>query len=179
LSLLTRALHNLSSGLIVLFGGAAWFGIRQLHRSHFDLTSSMFLGRQFRRIIDAESRTADLEASLTKAISMEDCWAQICKVSQDFGFHEVRMSLCGRRFEAACSGPAKPRWQLRIPLPDSQWVSFYRDFDSNVNPLLLNAFVEAVQRGLEARIRSPVGRTTRVPALDPCVTVSQFLSPTK
>jgi hypothetical protein len=167
LSLLTRELRYLFSPLIVRFGGAAWFGVRQLHRSQFELTSSMFLGRQFRRIIDAESRTADLEASLTKAISMEDCWAQICKVSQEFGFHEVRMSLCGQQFEAACSGPAKPRWQLRIPLPDSQWVNFYRDFDSNVNPLLLNAFVEAVQRGLEARSGAQSAELTRVPALDP------------
>ena len=47
--------------------------------------------------------------------------------------------------------PAKPRWQLRIPLSDSQYVNFYRDFDSDMNPLVLSAFVEAVQRGLEAR----------------------------
>ena len=71
--------------------------------------------------------------------------------SQIFGFHEVRMSLCGCLFEDACSGPAKPRWQLRIPLPDSQWVNFYRDFDSQMNPLVLSAFVGAVQRGLEPR----------------------------
>lgn len=152
LSLLARVLHNVSSALIlILFGGAAWIGFRQLHRTQFASASSMFLGRKFRRIIDAETRTVDLEASLTEAISIEDCWAHLCKVSSDFGFHEVRMSLGGRQFEAASSGPVKPRWQLRIPLPDSQWVNFYRDSDSNVNPLVLNAFVEAVERGLEAR----------------------------
>jgi hypothetical protein len=151
-SLLGSALHNQFSGLIViLFGGAVWIGIGQLGYTEFASASRMFLGGKFRRIIDVETRMADFEASLTKATSMEECWAEIQAGSHSFGFHEVRMSLCGHLFEATCLGPAKPRWQLRIPLPDSQYVNFYRDFHSDMNPLLLSAFVEAVQRGLEAR----------------------------
>ena len=61
------------------------------------------------------------------------------------------MSLAGRVFEESSPGPAKARWQLRIPLPNSQYVNFSRDFDSDMNPLVLSAFVAAVQRGLEAR----------------------------
>ncbi len=152
LLLLASALHRKLSGLIViLFAGATWIGIRQLDFGEFASASRMFLGGKFRRIIDIETRTADFESSLTKATSMDDCWARIRAGSQSFGFHGVRMSLCGRLFEDACSGPAKLRWQLRIPLPDSQWVNFYRDFDSQMNPLVLSAFVGAVQRGLEAR----------------------------
>ena len=152
LLLLRSALHSKLSGLIViLFAGAAWIGISQLDVGEFAAASRMFLDGKFRRIIDIETQTAHFEASLTKATNMEDCWAAIRAGSQIFGFHEVRMSLCGRLFEDACSGPAKPRWQLRIPLPDSQWVNFYRDFDSQMNPLVLSAFVGAVQRGLEAR----------------------------
>jgi len=152
LLLLASALHRKLSGLtVILFAGATWIGIRQLDFDEFASASRMFLGGKFRRIIDIETRTADFEASLTKATNMEDCWAAIRAGRQSFGFHEVRMSLCGRLFEDACSGPAKPRWQLRIPLPDSQWVNFYRDFDSQMNPLVLSAFVGAVQRGLEAR----------------------------
>jgi len=72
----------------------------------------MFLGGKFRRIINIETRTAVFDASLTKPINLEDCWAAIRAGSQSFGFHEVRMSLCGRLFEDACSGPAKPRWPV-------------------------------------------------------------------
>ena len=61
------------------------------------------------------------------------------------------MSLNGRVFEETCVGPSKPRWQLRMPLSNAQYVNFSRDFDSDMNPLVLSAFVEAVQRGLEAR----------------------------
>jgi UDP-GlcNAc:undecaprenyl-phosphate GlcNAc-1-phosphate transferase len=164
LSLVASALHNQFSGLIVIiFGGAVWVGIRQLDYAEFASASRMFLGGKFRRIIDVETRLGDFEASLTKADSLEECWAQITKGSQDFGFHEVRMSLSGRIFEDACAGPAKPRWQLRIPLPNSQYVNFYRDFDSDMNPLVLSAFVEAVQRGLESRSTILTTEVIRMP----------------
>jgi hypothetical protein len=74
------------------------------------------------------------------------------------------MSLGGQVFEKVCSGPAKPRWQLRIPLSNAQYVNFGRDFDSDMNPLVLSAFVEAVQRGLEARGRVSQAEVIQMPA---------------
>jgi hypothetical protein len=97
---------------------------------------------------------------------VEDCWDHIRSGSQSFGFHEVRMSLSGRVFEETSLDSAKPRWQLRIPLPNSQYVNFSRDFDSDLNPLVLSAFVEAVQRGLEARSLASATEVIRMPALN-------------
>jgi UDP-GlcNAc:undecaprenyl-phosphate/decaprenyl-phosphate GlcNAc-1-phosphate transferase len=167
LSLLASALHNQFSGLIVIvFGGAVWIGIRQLDYAEFASASRMFLGGKFRRIIDVETRMADFESSLSKATSLDECWHHIRTGSQGFGFHEVRMSLGGRVFEEASSGSAKPRWQLRIPLSDSQYVNFSRDFDSDMNPLVLSAFVEAVQRGLEKKkTAAPAAEVIRMPAV--------------
>jgi UDP-GlcNAc:undecaprenyl-phosphate GlcNAc-1-phosphate transferase len=167
LSLLVSALHNHNqvSGLIViLFGGAAWIGIRQLDYAEFASASRMLFGGKFRRIIDVEARLKDFEATLAKADSVEDCWGHIRAGSRDFGFHEVRMSLSGKLFEDVHSDATKPRWQLRIPLPDSQYVNFYRGFDSEMNPLVISAFVEAVQRGLEARTATPAVEELRMPA---------------
>jgi UDP-GlcNAc:undecaprenyl-phosphate GlcNAc-1-phosphate transferase len=166
LSLLVSALHNYNqvSGLIViLFGGAAWIGIRQLDYAEFASASRMLFGGKFRRIIDVEARLKDFEATLAKADSVEDCWGHIRAGSRDFGFHEVRMSLSGKLFEDVHSDATKPRWQLRIPLPDSQYVNFYRGFDSEMNPLVISAFVEAVQRGLEARTATPAVEVIRMP----------------
>lgn len=155
LSLLVSALHNQFSGLIViLFGGAVWIGIRQLDYTEFASASRMLFGGRFRRIIDVETRLKDFEVKLAKAESVEECWAHVRTGSRDFGFHEVRMSLSGTLFEdfhCDAATVSSPRWQLRIPLPDSQYVNFYRGFDSEMNPLVISAFVEAVQRGLEAR----------------------------
>jgi UDP-GlcNAc:undecaprenyl-phosphate GlcNAc-1-phosphate transferase len=166
LSLLVSALHNQFSGLIViLFCGAAWIGIRQLDYAEFASASRMLFGGKFRRIIDVETRLKDFEAILAKAESVEECWGHIRTGSRDFGFHEVRMSLNGKLFEDLHSDAGKPRWQLRIPLPDSQYVNFYRGFDSDMNPLLISAFVEAVQRGLEARNTAPPVEVIRMPGL--------------
>jgi UDP-GlcNAc:undecaprenyl-phosphate GlcNAc-1-phosphate transferase len=167
LSLLVSALHNQFSGLVVvLFGGAVWIGIRQLDYHEFASASRMLFGGRFRRIIDVEARLKDFEATLAKAESVEECWNHVRSGSRDFGFHEVRMSLSGRLFEDLHSetSAAKPRWQLRIPLPDSQYVNFYRGFDSEMNPLVISAFVEAVQRGLEARTAASEVEVIRMPA---------------
>jgi UDP-GlcNAc:undecaprenyl-phosphate/decaprenyl-phosphate GlcNAc-1-phosphate transferase len=168
LSLLASALHNQFSGLIViLFGGAVWVGIRQLDYAEFASASRMLFGGKFRRIIDVEARLKDFEATLAKADSVEECWGHIRAGSHDFGFHEVRMSLSGKLFEDLHSDANKPRWQLRIPLPGSQYVNFYRGFDSEMNPLVISAFVEAVQRGLEARTTTPTAEVIRMPAGSP------------
>ncbi len=54
---------------------------------------------------------------------------------------------------------------MRIPLSDSQYVNFSRDFDSDMNPMVLSAFVEAVQRGLESRSTVAAGaEVIRMPA---------------
>src|SRR5579871_5461948 len=138
LSLIASALHNQFSGLIVIvFGGAVWIGIRQLDYTEFASAGRMFLGGKFRQIIDVETRVADFQSALSKAATVEECWGLIRAGGQGFGFHEVRMCLSGQVFEEVPGGPSKPRWQLRIPLPDSQYVNFGRDFDSSMNPMVL------------------------------------------
>lgn len=164
-SVLVSAVHYQLSGLIViLFGGAAWLLISQLDYSEFASASRMFFGGTIRRMIDIEARLKDFEANLAKAANVEDCWEHIRAGSRDFGFHDVRMSFSGRVFEEyhADATAAKPRWQLRIPLSNSQYVNFYRGFDSDMDPLVISAFVEAVQRGLQARAIVPAVEVIRM-----------------
>ncbi|HTR37668.1 MAG TPA: MraY family glycosyltransferase [Bryobacteraceae bacterium] len=169
LSLLVSALHDQFSGLIViLFCGVAWIGIRKLEYAEFASAGRMFLGGKFRRIIDIETRLSDFQSSLSKADDVHDCWAKIRTGGREFGFQEVRMCMDGRVFEDLPVAPAsrtKPRWQLRIPLPDSQYVNFSRDFDSEMNSMVLSGFVQAVQHGLEARVSARAAmEVLRMPA---------------
>ena len=166
LSLLVSALHNQFAGLIViLFCGAAWIGIRQLEYTEFVSAGRMFLGGKFRRIIDIETRLNDFQSALTQASDVHDCWTKIRAGGREFGFQEIRMSMDGRVFEdLASTSSNKPRWQLRIPLPASQYVNFSRDFDSEMNPMVLSAFVSAVQRGIEGRVAARAAEVIRMPA---------------
>lgn len=165
LSLLVSAVHNRYSVLIVIaFLAAAWFGIRHLEYAEFAMAGKMFLGGKFRRIIDAETRLIDFENHLAKAVDLETCWSHICTGSRQFGFQGVRMSVNGKVFEDQKEGGNGRIWQLRIPLPRGEYVNFFRDFKSEMDPLILSAFVTAVERGLTAWLAAPRIEIVRMPA---------------
>ncbi len=149
LSLLASALHNQFSGLIVLaFCGAACVGVRHLEYAEFVTAGRMFLRGRFRLIIDAETRLMDFEKALARANDVQECWSKILAGSREFKFQGVRLNLDGQTFENFGSYDAGRLWELRIPLPDSQSVGFFRDFHSESSPLVLNAFVSTVERGI-------------------------------
>lgn len=165
LSLLVSALHNSFSGLIViLFCGAAWVGIRRLEYAEFAMAGKMFLGGRFRRIIDAEARLKDFETALEKASGIGECWSRICVSSADFGFRGVRMSIHGRVFEDFPARANGRMWQIRIPLAGAHYINFFRDFDAEMNPVILSAFVSSVERILQARIAEHEQEVLRMPA---------------
>jgi UDP-GlcNAc:undecaprenyl-phosphate GlcNAc-1-phosphate transferase len=151
LSLIVSALHNRVAGLIVIvFCAAAWIGIRHLEYAEFAMAGKMFLGGKFRRIIDAETRLIDFENSLATAHDLDECWKCIRAGSSQFGFQGVRMSVDNAVFEELASHGLNRIWQLRIPLPSGDYINFFRDFSSEMNPLILSAFVTAVERGFAA-----------------------------
>ena len=153
LSLVASALHNQFSGLIVLVVcGAAWVGIRQLDYAEFAMASRMFLGGKFRRIIDVEARLVDFESALTSVVNLDECWTKIVAGMHEFGFQGVRMSVNGVTFEDFTTRSSGVTWQLRIPLPEGQYVNFVRDLNSELSPLILSAFVGSVERGLRGSI---------------------------
>ena len=165
LSLLVSAIHNRFSGLIVIaFLAAAWFGIRHLEYTEFAMAGKMFIGGKFRRIIDAETRLIDFENNLAKASDVDTCWSLICAGSRQFGFQGVRMHVNGKVFEEQSSVANGRIWQVRIPLPRSEYVNFFRDFTAEMDPLILSAFVTAVERGLTAWLSAPKVEVVRMPA---------------
>jgi UDP-GlcNAc:undecaprenyl-phosphate GlcNAc-1-phosphate transferase len=165
LALLANALHNEFSGLIVIaFCAAAWVGINHLGYAEFSKAGEMFLGGKFRRIIDAETRLLDFETALAEAPDVLACWSKILEGSREFGFQGVRMNMDGALYEDFGSKAHRPVWQLRIPLAGTQYINFFRDFDSDVNLLILNAFASSVERGLKAWAAHREAVVTRMPA---------------
>jgi hypothetical protein len=106
------------------------------------------LGRNFRRIIDAEVRLNDLERALAKATELTERWKIICASSREFGFFGVRMSVNGIALDDFPVQAPGPCWQLRIALADSNYINFFRSCDEEMNSVILGAFVSAVERGL-------------------------------
>jgi UDP-GlcNAc:undecaprenyl-phosphate GlcNAc-1-phosphate transferase len=168
LSLLMSSLHSQFSGLIVIaFCAMAWFGIRHLEYGEFAMAGRMFLQGRFRRIIDSETKLLDFEKALGQTANMEECWREMVAWSREFGFQGIQMSVNGTILEDFGTHDAKGVWELRIPLPDAQYVTFFRSLDSESSPLILSALVSSVQRGLQSSLDkggAPEPEVVRIPA---------------
>jgi hypothetical protein len=127
-------------------------GIQYLGYTEFANAGRILFKGEFRRIIDAETRLNHFEMALTNADNLNDCWTRILEGSRDFGFRGVRMSVGGMVFEESNGWSTRPLWQLRIPLAEAQYINFVRDFDSQLDPLILSGFVNCVQRGLKKSV---------------------------
>lgn len=150
LSLLMSAMHSRFSGLIVIaFCATAWFGIRHLEYGEFATAGRLFLQGRFRKIIDSETRLLDFEKALGQATSVEDCWKELVHWSREFGFVGVQMTTRNAVLEDFGAHDGKGVWELRIALANSQYVTFFRDMDSEAGSLVLSELVGSVQRGLE------------------------------
>ena len=158
-SLLQDLAHHRFGGLIIiLFCAAAWIGVQHLGYAEFGIAGRLVFRGALRRIIDVQVRLQQFERTLGAAHSIDDKWRVILEGCREFGFRGARMKIGGRIYEEISPAPSGDSavWQLRIPLPDSQYVNFYRDLKTEMHPIALNGFAEIVQKGLLATAAPPV-----------------------
>jgi UDP-GlcNAc:undecaprenyl-phosphate/decaprenyl-phosphate GlcNAc-1-phosphate transferase len=165
---LLMTLHTRFSGLVVIaFCAVAWFGIRHLEYAEFATAGRMFLQGRFREIIDSETKLLDFEKALALAPNAQECWKELVIWSRELGFQGIQMSLNGTMLEDFGTHDAKGVWELRIPLPDAQYVTFFHSVDSAASPLVMSALIGAVQRGLHRSLdkgTTPEPEVVRIPA---------------
>jgi UDP-GlcNAc:undecaprenyl-phosphate GlcNAc-1-phosphate transferase len=179
LSLLAGALHNQFSGLIVvLFCGLVWMGIKHLDYVEFKTAGQIFLNGGFRRIIDAETRLVELEQALLSARDLDECWKTVLAGSRAFGFEGVRLSAFGTLFEAPSRNRLVRSWQLRVPLAHSHYINFTRDFDSQLDPVILSGFVDCMERGLKRKLDAPRRGVIQMPVNHLPIRSTPWVAPT-
>ena len=147
LSLVQTAVQNQFGGLIiVLFVMAAWIGIQNLGYVEFGVARQMIFKGTFRRMIDAQTRLHEFEATLSTASTLEELWEALVNAGRDFGFRSIRANIQGRITEEHFTPENnETQWQLRIPLPEGQYVNLQRDFRAEVNPIVLGGLVRAIE----------------------------------
>lgn len=152
LSLLQDVSQNEVGGIVVVcFCVAAWIGVQHLGYGEFDLARKMVLRGTLRSMIDVQMRLQQYEADLSQASTSDQIWKTICAGCEEFSFEGARLRLGETVFETP-TPQGVPLWQLRIPLPDKQYVNFYRKVDASMHPLVLTLFCQTTERVLLAKL---------------------------
>jgi UDP-GlcNAc:undecaprenyl-phosphate GlcNAc-1-phosphate transferase len=154
LSLLETVLHNQFSGLIViLFCAAAWIGVQHLGYAEFGIAGRLLFQGTLRRIVDVQFRLREFEQAFRAAPAWEQAWQVLRQGARSFGFQGVRIRVLGKTLEDRDPAlDSQPSWQLRVPLPDRQYVNFYCDMQTALHPVVLGSFGQTVERVLTARL---------------------------
>ena len=146
-------LNQYAGAILLLFCVVTWIGVQNLGYAEFRAARRMLLGRAFQNTLNAQLALRTFEESLEAAHSVEDCWQALCQACPDFGFTSVRMFLGGRKFYQNGLPEPEASWGVRIPLSDAEWVNFTRENDSDVLPMAVAPFVDAVRGRLPVKLR--------------------------
>jgi UDP-GlcNAc:undecaprenyl-phosphate GlcNAc-1-phosphate transferase len=152
LSLIANALDENYSGIVILlFCVGAWIGVQHLGYSELGLAARLFLKGTFRQTVDVQFRLRQFEQSLDNASNLDACWEMIQSGCREFGFAGVRMRLQSRVMESDYKPSVSSPLQLRISLPDSQYVNLYREFSPDSDAPGLAGFAGILERSLRRR----------------------------
>ena len=155
LSLLESAIHQQYGGLIiVLFCAAAWIGIQRLGYEEFNIVGRLIRPSNLRRVMDAELHLSALEDSLKSAVTLDECWLALQGGSRDLGFNHLSARLDHTILKEPLIGSEAldHAWTLRIPLSDTEFVQFARDFEHPLSPMVVAGLADLVRRTLTPKL---------------------------
>jgi len=149
-SLLQSMLDQQFAGLaVVLFCGAAWFGIQHLGYMEFGVAGKLLMGGGFRSTLNAQIALRDLEDRMASAHSLDGCWRALLQAAQAFGFNEVTLRFGSDSWHETLHTPAGSVWKLHIPLAGDNYVELNRELGRGASSLVvIPAFVDTVSKGL-------------------------------
>jgi UDP-GlcNAc:undecaprenyl-phosphate GlcNAc-1-phosphate transferase len=141
--------------VILLFCATAWFGIRKLRYSEFDLGGRLLLDPGVKRAADTKARLEGVVAALEAAGLEEEWWDGLVREGKDLGFTTLRwVSPDGVREEALRPG-APLGWSLKIPLSDSESIQVEGVFGAAMGSDDLIGLAEILKRTFPGREGRP------------------------
>jgi UDP-GlcNAc:undecaprenyl-phosphate GlcNAc-1-phosphate transferase len=115
LAILLAAGTGSSAPLFTGFGIAIWLALRYLQYDEFDSVGHVFFKGLLRGLVSADVAVRELETSVRRAQSIEECWMAVESHGSRLGIARATMQIYGRTFAAEFREPGE-RWSLRVPL---------------------------------------------------------------
>jgi UDP-GlcNAc:undecaprenyl-phosphate GlcNAc-1-phosphate transferase len=133
--------------LLVAFICTTIFGIRQLGYAEFEAARRVLFRGGLRREINAEIAVKAFEQALSAAITPDDCWKEVRRAADEFGFHVLRMRLASRMFEGD-ENDSRHSSSISISLSEVDWIEINLADDPANRPNVLMPFATIMQRVL-------------------------------
>jgi hypothetical protein len=130
----------------------AWIGIQHLDYFEFGTATRLLFKGTFRNMVDVQCRLEQFGRSIDEAVSLAECWEATQAGCREFDFSGVRLYLHGRVMETAFRPASGGQWQIRIALPDSQYINLYQTFDNNSDTPGLAAFARILENAFQRRL---------------------------
>jgi UDP-GlcNAc:undecaprenyl-phosphate GlcNAc-1-phosphate transferase len=146
--------------IILIFCGAAWFGIRHLGYAEFDLARRLLIGGSFRVLLNSHLDLDVVRDELRAATDVDDCWHVLRMSYTSFGFSGITFRAAGRTFHD--SGEQVPTakktgstsWSILISLPSGNSLELTRLASDSLKPSGAVAYADAVCIILEEKLSS-------------------------
>ena len=152
LSLLHDVLHNLAGAVVLLFAACACAGIQYLGYVELNATRR-FLWGGLRPVLSAHVKLEAFERALLAAQTLEQCWQALQNGAFSLGYSQIDARLAGERFGRSVLRRTNGAfWQMRLNLPNRDFVNIAQREDAPEQPVLVIPFAEIVRRVLPARI---------------------------
>jgi UDP-GlcNAc:undecaprenyl-phosphate GlcNAc-1-phosphate transferase len=141
--------------IIVVFCATAWFGIRQLRYSEFDLGGRLLLDPGVKRAADTKARLESVVSALEAAAAEDEWWNALAREGKDLGFTTLRwLGADGVREETLRPG-APLGWSLKIPLSETESIQVEGVFGVAMASDDLIGLAEILKRTFPGRDRRP------------------------
>ncbi len=153
LSLLESVIQNRYAGLVILlFAVVVGAGVHYVGYVEFDV-ARRFLWAGLRPTLSAHVKLRAVERSLALATDVGQCWLALENGAGSLGYGRITARLKGVRFTGGSNrAPAAAHWQIRLDLPDRDFVNITQREDRPTQPVLLIPIIEVVRRILPAKL---------------------------
>jgi UDP-GlcNAc:undecaprenyl-phosphate GlcNAc-1-phosphate transferase len=147
--------NKYQGAIIVLFCATAWFGIRKLRYSEFDLGGRLLLDPGVKRAADAKARLESVVSALETAAAEEEWWNALAREGKHLGFTTLRWLGAGGVREKALQPGAPLGWSLKIPLSETESIQVEGVFGAAMASDDLIGLAEILKRTFPGRDRRP------------------------